>query len=116
MPDRDETKETGPASPGTKAPEVERSLKKDSTLSSSTRLSDDESGEEDEDEDYDDEDGDQEDEDEDEDNTEVCKSRVPLLNKPPSPCPLKTSSSPEVCHMILLSRSSTSFFHNAITH
>ena len=98
MPDRDETKEAGPANPNTKAPEVERNLKKDSTLSSSTRLSDDESGEEEEDEDYDDdedEDEDEDEEDEDEDNVEVCKPRVPLLNKPPSPCPLKIPSSPK---------------------
>jgi len=100
MPDRDETKEAGPANPNTKAPEGERNLKKDSTLSSSTRLSDDESGEEEEDEDYnddedEDEDEEDEDEDEDEDNAEVCKPRVPLLNKPPSPCPLKISPPPK---------------------
>jgi len=102
MPDHDETKEAGPLSPNTKAPGVEKNLKKDSTLPSSTRLSDDESGEEEEDEDYED-DEDEDEEDEDEDNTEVCKPRVPLLNKPLSPCPLKILSFPKsiISYMLL---------------
>lgn len=107
MPDHDETKEAGPLSPNTKAPGVEKNLKKDSTLSSSTRLSDDESGEDDEeDEDYDDEEGESEseedEEEEEEDNTEVCKTQGSFIKQTPFPMPLENLVLPKVYHTSLM--------------
>lgn len=99
MSDHDETREAGPVGPKTKAPETERNLKKDSILPSSTRLSDDESSDE-EDEDYEDEGEDGEDGDR--DDTEVRKPRAPSLNKPLSPCPLKVLSTPKSASLMFI--------------